>query len=162
MEAVHLEHEVLNSFQTWRGWAIEVLEKVDMEIVDTIPAGCNNSIHWHAGHIAVAWDQGIFQNVFKEKRLPDHYKIFFGNGTSPSQWNGDAPALAEIITHLEEQRLVICERMAGNWDQDLVNPFLQFAKASQMFLFLLSHESMHFGQIRTYIKTLGASQPNPI
>lgn len=162
MESVHLEHEVLNSFQTWRGWVIEVLNKVDVEIVDMIPAGCNNSIRWHAGHLAVAWDQGIFQNVFKEKHLPEHYVGYFANGTSPSQWNGDAPALAEIITHLEAQRHMIGERIVGNWDLDLVNPFLQFTKASQMFFFLLSHEAMHFGQIRSFIKTLEASQPNPI
>lgn len=162
MEAVHLEHEALKSFQIWRRWAIEALENADAGIVDTIPTGCNNSIRWHAGHLAVAWDRGIFQNVFREKRLPEHYASYFANGTSPSQWNGDAPALEEIITHLEEQLLVICEHMAGNWDQDLVNPFLQFTKASHMFFFLLSHEAMHLGQIRTFIKTLEASQPNPI
>ncbi|EJW15477.1 DinB family protein [Paenibacillus alvei] len=157
MEAFQFTDVVLKNFQTWRGWLVEALEKVDEDIVDTIPAGCNNSIHWHAGHIAVAWDRGIFQNVFKEKRLPDHYEGYFTMNTSPANWSGEAPSLAEIIDCLQEQRQSICERMQGNWNRDLVHPFFENTKASQMFLFLLSHEAMHFGQIRTYIHIAQAS-----
>jgi hypothetical protein len=119
-----------------------------------VPSGFSNSIRWNLGHILVGWDHGIFSNLNQERKIPLKYHIMFPNGSKPSDWKEEPLSFEAILENLNIQQEQIINASRGKLDKSLAKPFLHMTTLGEMFLFYISHESLHLGYINTIKRLL--------
>jgi hypothetical protein len=83
---------------------LKLLETVDDAMAKFKPAGLNNTILWHAGHALVVVEHLGFGNQpgFKPQYPQDWFDKFSWKSqpATVTTW----PSLAEVVSHLKEQR----------------------------------------------------------
>jgi hypothetical protein len=87
------QDQILNKFRKIRNNTLNEVRNLPNSIIDVVPVGLSNNIRWNLGHILVAWDHGIFPNLYLERRETIHYHTIFPKGTDPQKWRGDIPVL---------------------------------------------------------------------
>ncbi|MFG6113838.1 DinB family protein [Halobacillus sp. MO56] len=141
------EEQVFAQWKMWRGWLLELLRELPEEQWDEIPGHHTNNIRWNAGHILVGWDHTICTHLKQERMLPLRYHLMFPRDSRPEDWKGNPPAKQELIMHLEQQPDKLIELSKNKLDSALEEPFLHMRTLGEMFLFHISHESLHLSAI---------------
>lgn len=138
---------LFQQLETVRSWTIEVAQSIPEEIVHTVPEGFNNNLLWQVGHVLASTEYFLFDLPEKEIHLPnDHYELF-GSGTSPGEWNGDVPKIAQLITDLENQSERMKQISNEQLRQPLPAPKHGFQTAGDCAGFSVMHEALHVGKI---------------
>jgi hypothetical protein len=140
------EELIFDQFAMWRNWTIASAETLSLDLVDKVPSGFSNNIRWNMGHI-LGWDHGIYQNLCQERKLSLKYHLMFSNGSKPSNWEEEPPSFVEILENLKIQQEHLIDASRGKLDTPLDKPFLHMTTLGEMFLFQISHESLHMGYI---------------
>lgn len=120
---------------------------------DVIPAGWNNNIRWHIGHL-ITTPRVLTFDLFKEELgMPAGYRAWFGKGSSPKDWGGAAiPALEELAEELLASTAEVFKAMAGREEE----PFPQPYKTSvgvilhtpiEALAFSQGHDGIHLGML---------------
>jgi len=74
---------------------------------DYIPYGWKNNLHWHVGHLVMIPRRLTLGLLGEDPGYPKEYAEWFGNGTSPLDWEDDdrVPSLktlaGELFTSVE-------------------------------------------------------------
>lgn len=125
---------------------IKVLDDVSPEVLETIPAGFNNNIHWQVGHILTAGELFMF---YGQNNLPQEYNEYFKSGTKPADWKGEAPSVSSVMDLLQEQLERIQALPEDAFTVELTEPFIGNKTTGELAAFGAFHEAMHVGQIQT-------------
>lgn len=143
------EEQLFEQMKLWRNWTVEYLRTIPAEIIDKIPHGHNNSIHWNAGHILIGWDNTMFPAVNEERQMPLSYHLLFPSGSKPENWSEQPPSLDELIKKLDEQPIQIEQACKGHLDEPLKESFLGMRTLGDMVMFHMNHENLHMGIIKS-------------
>ncbi|SFB23726.1 MULTISPECIES: DinB family protein [unclassified Bacillus (in: firmicutes)] len=138
---------MFKNFEMTRYFFFREMNGLTEEMANVQPAGFNNNIRWHVGHVLTVTEQFMFGFPKKSQHLPENYPQLFGNGTKPADWTGEVPTLDELKSHLENQleRLKIVPE--ESLDQELKQPFRGLKTFGELANMALYHEAHHMGQI---------------
>jgi uncharacterized damage-inducible protein DinB len=149
---------ILGQFNKVRGWTIQISEKLSEEMVNIQPEGFNNTIKWHLGHLVTETEYFMFELSKRPMNIQDHYNDFFAPGTKPSNWQGQAPALTELIAELKDQLKRVNELPSDTFHQSLEKPVHGFTTVLDAASFSVLHESVHIGHIEAMERVLKNSE----
>lgn len=129
------------------------VKRVEDSKWDFQPAGFNNNIRWHAGHIFVIVETFLKQSVPSyEIKYPDWVSMF-DDGTSPDDWGEDTPTGEEILAALREQMSWVIpfveDKLEEKMNEPLVigNDIMTMDTIEGAVQFLSWHEGTHAGTI---------------
>jgi len=147
---------ILKLFADIRTQLLSVIRELPKNLLDLIPQGFSNHLHWQAGHVLAITDELVFTGSGAGSRIPQEYKTFFARGTSPADWIGSPPDMDEILKCLEDQMKEISGTFSGKLTQPVADPgnFLQASVIGDLFQVLIAHESTHLGMIQAMAKVL--------
>jgi len=148
-------HEVLfNQLDSYRSDILAVVENVTDEEADIIPSSFNNNIRWNLGHIYL--DQHLWiQAVTKEKApVSEHFKGWFGYGSSPASFTSETPSLQELRTLLKEQPSKIKEDYGNRLEEEFPPTEMGMHTIEQVLTRTIFHEGMHLQTILDIKKLL--------
>lgn len=120
---------------------------------DFQPAGFNNNIRWHAGHIFVIVETFLQQSVKSYKPQKPEWIPMFDDGTSPQEWGENVPTGEEILAALREQMDWVIpfveEKLNEEMDEPLVigEDIMTISNIDGIVQFLSWHEGTHAGVI---------------
>lgn len=119
----------------------------------TEPAGFNNNILWHAGHIFVIHETFLQQGIPSyEVRYPEWVK-YFDDGTSPSEWDEHVPTGEKVLAELRAQLDWMIPFVDRKLTQDMKEPVIignnvmKIDTIEGLIQFLSWHEGTHAGVI---------------
>lgn len=121
---------------------------------DVVPAGCNNNIHWHLGHILTVTDSIAFGYAGQEGKVPNTFRGYFGNGTKPADWTGDVPSWDTVIALLKEQPGHLQAAFQGKMNEPVKENFFKAETVEELLTGALQHAASHAGSIGTMLKLL--------
>ncbi|RHW37621.1 DinB family protein [Lysinibacillus yapensis] len=133
----------------------KVLEDVSPEVLERIPAGFNNNIHWQVGHILVAAELFMF---YGQNNLPPQYNEYFKSGSKPAEWAGEVPSISSILELLNEQLERINALPEEAFTVELPEPFIGNKNTGELAAFGAFHEALHLGQIQMLKRFILASE----
>ncbi|CAH2714522.1 hypothetical protein BACCIP111895_01694 [Neobacillus rhizosphaerae] len=148
---------LFKSFEVTRRYFVKNVEMLDEGLVDVLPEGFNNTIHWHVGHILTVAEQFMFGFPKKSTNLPANYIELFATGTKPADWHGDVPSVQELTAQLKEQIKRIKEIPEGSFNERLKTPFLGLETFGELANFAIFHESLHLGQMQAMKRVIEAA-----
>lgn len=135
---------------------LKLLELVTEETADIMPAGYNNTLRWHLGHIVTVQENLCFKLAGDPFKLPESFPGFFANGTKPADWTSQPATLAELKDILTEQPLRIKQELYNRTEDKLMQPFRGMDTVGDMIGFSLYHEGVHTGFMMSLRKTIDA------
>ena len=131
------------------------LEGVSPELLDIVPEGFNNHIHWQIGHILIVGELFFFKG---QEKLPANYNELFGNGSNPANWTGDVPSVETLLEQLNEQLARIQDIPNEVFNQKLPEPFLGNESVGELAAMGAFHEATHLGQIQSLKRLIETTQ----
>ncbi|WNF39102.1 DinB family protein [Bacillaceae bacterium IKA-2] len=151
-----MDNYLFNQLEFIRNNTLSAVENSTDEMANNIPEGFRNNIRWHLGHIYYTLECFAFDPINLPMILPNDFKIFFANGTSPLNWNSTTPSLEEIISLLREQpvriRSELNYRLLDKVDKPFIHPTgrITLETVGGFLSFNLYHEGMHLNSIKNY------------
>jgi len=152
-----MNHYLFNQLAYIRGQLFKAMDGVTEETADLIPEGFRNSIRWQLGHIYVIAERFAFQYVGLPLHLPEGYKEWFENGTSPLHAPASRvyPSLQDLKTLLVDQQDRMLEALNDRMQTKIVPSYttsggMTLETPEQFLSFDLYHEGMHFSVIKLY------------
>ncbi|HHY71990.1 MAG TPA: DinB family protein [Bacillus bacterium] len=142
---------IKKQFELTRTSIFKTIEQTASEKFNVKPQGYNNTIHWQLGHILVAAEQFLFGGLNK---LPEEYGALFSYGSSPSDWQGDVPTVANLVEQLKGQLQRIKEIPNERFQEKLPKRILGNHTFDELASFAAYHESNHTGQIHAMSRFL--------
>ncbi|MBP2242780.1 hypothetical protein J2Z40_003360 [Cytobacillus eiseniae] len=139
---------LLKNMELTRGFFLKNIAALNEEIADVQPAGFNNTIRWHIGHVLTTAEQFMFGYPKQSTALPSNYMELFATGTKPSDWQGDVPSVSELTEQLQGQLKRMKEIPVESFKEKLEKPFLGQETFGELSNFSLFHESIHLGQLQ--------------
>ncbi|MBP1950865.1 DinB family protein [Virgibacillus litoralis] len=134
-------------FDKTRKSFLKKIDGLDKDLADIQPAGFNNTIHWHIGHVLTVTEQVLFGFPSKYQHLPAHYKELFAYGTNPADWSDDVPSVEELISQLTDQLDRIKEIPPEKFNETLPKPMMGNETYGELAVMTTYHEANHLGQI---------------
>ncbi|MDN4606213.1 DinB family protein [Sporosarcina highlanderae] len=152
--------ETIAQLKFARMYTMGRLSQTKEDTWDKQPTGFNNTIRWNVGHLYISMEQ------FAAKALPDYeprhseWDTFFGMGTSPAEWEGQAPSQEELEVALQEQLPRVLEALEGKLDDVMPEPLkigdmLTMGTVDAVMQFALWHEGLHAGVIHALNRAIG-------
>lgn len=134
--------------KTLRGMVKQSFEDTDESIVEIVPAGFNNNLYWHYGHIAVMMEGELVRLTGKDDSLHKRFAKHFMTGTSPDDFDDDTPTLDEVEERLDNQvseyEAVTGDKLEGKLDEE----FLGMTESYELAAFMILHEGLHAGKVQ--------------
>ncbi|GAB4395281.1 MAG: DinB family protein [Microscillaceae bacterium] len=145
--------------QTTRQNFLHLLEKLDTDTLNRIPAGFNNNLAWHLGHLVVTPQLLLYRLSGLETQASERLIEQFRKGTKPAE-----PLEAAIIEKLKQSFADFPARLKSDSVRGL---FLEFSPYETSYGFGLSsfedallfnniHEGVHYGYALSLKRALGA------
>jgi hypothetical protein len=152
--------ETIEQLKMARMYTMGRLSQVKEDAWDKQPNGFNNTIRWNAGHIYISLEQFVASAVPSYEPLNNEWGAFFGIGTSPVKWEGQAPSKEELLAALQEQLPRAVEALEGQLDLVLPEPIkigemLTMGTVDAVIQFSLWHEGVHAGVIHGLNRAIG-------
>ncbi len=141
-------------FEVTRNSLIKKAEAVQGEVADLQPKGFNNTIHWHIGHVLTVTEQFLFGYPKNSTNLSENYAGLFGNGTKPSDWEGEVPEIKVLISQLKDQLERILQIPSEKLNEPLAKPIMSCDTLGELAGVSLMHEANHTGQIHVMNRML--------
>ena len=129
---------------------------------DVIPAGWNNNMRWHIGHLVQTPRLLTLGLLGEDLGVPDEFKGWFRKGTTPREWgNAEIPSLAELNAQIEPTIHFVVEKVADRMDQRFREPYPTSAGAllstpGEALLFSFAHDGIHLGSMLALRRALNA------
>lgn len=146
---------VKGQFARTRKALSQALEGISSEVLEIVPEGFNNNIHWQVGHILVVTEHFFFKGM---EKIPANYNEIFGPSTKPADWTGDIPKVETLIEQLNEQLVRIKEIPSEAFNQKLPKRFLGNETYGELAATGAFHEAMHLGQIQSLKRVVEATK----
>ena len=120
---------------------------------DRIPAGWNNNLRWHIGHLVVTPQRLTYGVMGEAVRVPEAYNGWFMKGTGPRDWgNAPVPPLEQLI----EEMTAESEKLFADMEPRLRLPYKQPYETSvgivlhnpaDSLLMSYMHDGIHLGML---------------
>lgn len=129
------------------------VKRVEDSKWDFQPAGFNNNIRWHAGHIFVIVETFLKQSVSTYEIKYPEWVPMFDEGTSPEDWGKDTPTGEDILAALREQMSWVIpfveDKLEEKMNEPLVigNDIMTMDTIEGAVQFLSWHEGTHAATI---------------
>lgn len=156
-----MEHYLFKQLAFVRSRLLTAAEGVTEEMADLIPQGYRNSIRWQLGHVYVVCERFAFQYIGIPLHMPDGFKGWFENGTSPldSPNTIPYPSLQELKILLIDQQERIRESLKDRMHTKIVPSYttsggMTMETPEEFLSFDLYHEGLHTSVIKMYKKLL--------
>lgn len=143
-----MNHLLFKQFELTRAYFIKTAESVSKDIANVQPAGFNNTLHWHIGHVLTLVEQIMFGYPHKSAHLPANYIELFGSGTKPADWKDDVPAVDELIRQLKDQLVRIHQIPAERLNERLEKPIMGLETFGELACLAILDEATHMGQMK--------------
>ncbi|KMJ58055.1 hypothetical protein AB685_14670 [Bacillus sp. LL01] len=154
-----MEEMLFKQMQFVRNRTIAALDATTERLADEMPGGVRNSIRWNLGHIFVSHDTVLYPFIGKEHQVPELYLELFGMGSSPLNWEAEAPSLQELREYLVAQPTRIQKDFAGKLEEPIRQPFklgnYELRTVGELLNFAIWHEGLHQGTINTIKRAVG-------
>lgn len=132
----------------------------DKHRADVIPAGWNNNLRWHVGHL-ITTPHLLTQALMGEPlTMPAEYRALFAKGTSPAGWQGqEVPPLDTLLGQMTACSEAIFEAFAARADEPFPQPYttsvgVVLATPAQSLLFSQAHDGIHLGMVMALRRAL--------
>lgn len=144
-----MQKELLTfQLNTVRGWIKYHLENTDDDLMDIVPAGFNNNLHWQFGHVVALMETELVRLLGKNDDVEKRFKEYFSTGTSPDDFDDATPSIDEIKTLLDLQQEEYGKLTEESLNENLAEPFMGMKTSYELAGFLILHESLHAGKIQ--------------
>ncbi|WP_339252299.1 DinB family protein [Sporosarcina sp. FSL W8-0480] len=136
------------------------LSQVNDDVWDVQPKGFNNTVRWNVGHVYCTLENFTSMVIPSYEPHYQEWQTFFVRGTSPAEWEGQAPLKEELIAALQEQLPRIVGELEGKLDEVLPEPLkigdmLTMGTVDAVIQFALWHEGLHAGVIHGLNRAIG-------
>ncbi len=157
--------ELLKQLQFARQSTIDYVKQLEERRLEIMPKGFNNHIKWNLGHLYVAFENIVFRLIGENAKFPINFPELFSPGTSPKQWTMEAPETTELITLLEGQLERLASLQAKSLDEAIPEVYTtstgaKFLTVGDCVSFIIYHEGMHFGIIKSMNQVLQEGESN--
>jgi hypothetical protein len=138
---------LLQQLEDYRMETLHAASGLTEEWADLVPAGFNNNIRWHLGHLYL--DQYLWiQHLTKEEiALPQGFGEWFGYGTKPADWKTPPPSLDTLCQLLAEQPRRIRETYGHRLEQEFPATESGMHTIAQVLVRTIFHEGLHLAAI---------------
>ena len=169
--AKHQDASLLALFEKTRRKTLSVLDEVPEVQAKWLPAGEQNHILWHAGHIFVLVERCIFASTVGSDAMPASIPTGwwpkFGWNSQPWNIKPDAwPPLAAVVAHLETQAIRLRQELASYDEAFLASPLTwsdpRWRGRPKRIVIIhgFYDELLHTGQIMQLKRWYDADQPS--
>ncbi|WP_400163121.1 DinB family protein [Brevibacillus sp. TJ4] len=140
---------LLQQVQDYREETLRAIDGVTESMADVIPAGFNNNIRWHLGHLYL--DQYLWlQHLTKEEiPLPAGFREWFGYGTKPADWTSPPPSLDTLRQLLAEQPGQIRDMYSHRLEEEFPATESGMHTIAQVLVRTIFHEGLHLAAINS-------------
>lgn len=147
----------INLIRKTRSKALEIIKDLSIAELNKIPAGFNNNIIWHLGHL-IAAQQGIFYVRAKlDLNIDQDFFNSYKNGSRP-EGEIDTPEIEKIksllFSSLDQFESHLEENIFLNYPAWVNSMGIEITSVEDAINFLLFHEGLHLGQIMAYKRLL--------
>ena len=148
--------EAIGMVRMVRGLHLGALKDLSAEQWTTVPEGFGNNVLWNAGHIAYYTGVFMYGPCGKPVPLPEVYKGWFKEGSSPKDWS-DAPDAKDVLGRLGSQMDEIEKELGagafeGHQGMELFGNKLD--SIPKVLTFHCTHEGIHLGRIMSLLKLI--------
>jgi len=139
-----------------RSATLKAVEGISESTADVVPEGLSNNIRWNLGHIFSSLEHLTLGFAGEPVQTPEEFRKFFGSGTKPAEWVGEAPRLEELFKLLSEQPKRIRQKLESRLNEEVATPFaipgLTLKTIGELLAFTLYHEGIHVQNIKNLRK----------
>lgn len=153
-----MEAIIFHQIQVARDRTLSLMEHISEQQADIVPAGFNNNLRWHIGHILTTHERLSFRLIEEQLELPEELMALFVNGTKPADWQTTPPDLSVLRKLLMEQPSRIQKRLEGRTEESLKVPFKDLNQLGEVLLFMASHEALHAGYMMALKRAVATEQ----
>ncbi len=142
----------LSKYQTmmYRHFIAEMVKPM-MPHAEVIPAGWNNNLHWHLGHLVTVPRALTLGLLGEPLGIPDDYRKWFAKGTSPATWGDDpVPSAEHLLRELTGKSEALFDELAGKEDVPFPKTYtvtigIDLTSVAVALPFSMSHDGIHLG-----------------
>ena len=157
-----MSHQILfDVFRFQRAYLSMLVDDIPDERMTQQPGGVSNHPAWQIGHLAGTLDNACAM-MGGTKTLEESWGMRYGMGSKPTAERGAYPSRAELLKVLDDRRAaftLLLERAPAerlNAPNPVARVVDRMPTVGHMVRFLmLSHESMHLGQLASWRKAAG-------
>ncbi|MBS4174394.1 DinB family protein [Bacillus sp. FJAT-49736] len=150
-------HEILfNQLETYRSYVLDVVSTITREEAEIVPKGFNNNIRWNLGHMYLDQFDWIRAITKDNSNVPEHFRAWFGFGTSPADFTDETPTLEELKGLLKEQPSRIREVYGDKLEVEFAPTEMGMHTIEQVLIRTIFHEGMHLQAILDIKKCIGS------
>lgn len=154
-----MENYVIQQLKFVRAQNLKLAQALTHDQSLIIIDGHNNNILWNLGHLYVVLEKFAFGWLGAPTVQPEHFQAYFGNGSSPKQWNENVPSLSLMIEMLESQMERIETQLPERLDEWFATPYktasgFQIDTVQELLSFSIYHEAMHLGIMKSIAQKL--------
>jgi hypothetical protein len=155
MKLATLEEQTLRSRE-----AVAALARRHLNRADEIPAGWNNNLRWHVGHLVVTPHRLTRRLLGEALPFPDDYTGWFAKGSSPASWAGASiPSLEVLIERMLQDVAPLFRDFRDRLDQPFASPLetsvgIVLRTPEDGLVMNLLHDGIHLGMMIALIRAL--------
>lgn len=148
------ECEILRASRTR---LLQLIEKVDYDLLFKIPEGFNNNIIWHIGHCITSQQRHMYMRSGLPMYISNEFMESFKIGSSPRSWtitpdiNEVKRLLIDTVDHLDTD---LESGLFVNYEPFELPLGIQIKNHVQALQAANYHEAEHGGKILTYLMLL--------
>ena len=124
-----------------------------------VPAGFRNSIHWNIGHLLHVQLAHWYVRRGKELPVDPGFRKYFREGTSPADYDADAPSFARLLEIHRDYSRDLMMRFGELLAEPLAQPFTYlnttYTTVADDLQLLVFHEGEHYPMILRLLKAIG-------
>ncbi|MGG1659276.1 DinB family protein [Brevibacillus sp. NRS-1366] len=145
MEKRHIV--LLQQLQDYRGETLHAIEGLNEASANIVPAGFNNNIRWHLGHIYLDQYLWITHLTKETTPIPAGFKEWFAYGTKPADWQAPPPSLTTLRQLLAEQPQQIRTMYGERLEEEFPATESGMCTIAQVLVRTIFHEGLHLANI---------------
>lgn len=154
-----MENYVIQQLRFVRAQNLKLAQGLSQEQSLAIIQGHNNNILWNLGHLYVVQEKFAFGWLGAPTVQPENFQAYFGNGSSPNQWDQNVPSLSLMKEMLENQMQRIETLLPERLDEWFATPYktasgFQIDSVQELLSFSIYHEGMHLGIMKSIAQKL--------
>lgn len=143
-------------FKAVRGWVSKEYDETDQSLIDIVPAGFNNNLHWQFGHVVSTMEGELVRLLGKNDADKKRLQKSFGYGTSPDNFDDDTPSFDDLKALLDKQVEDFSFITSSALEKELDQPMLNQTNSCNLLGVFIAHEAMHAGKIQEMKRLLEA------
>ncbi|MGB1248209.1 MAG: DinB family protein [Chitinophagales bacterium] len=136
--------------KTTRQNVLNILKDFSLAQLNEIPAGYNNNLAWHLGHLVVTQQLLCYKLSGNSSTIQDVIIDKYRKGTTPKE-----NVSQEEIDWIKEKLLTTVDEMQVDYDNNIFDKFKEYPTSYNITLrsiedsirFNTLHEALHFGNI---------------